>query len=101
MHLSRLSKNFLILLMVGFFTYTDVEAFTANKVWYEIHPNFIRVFVSYTVPEIKERREAYIEFTDRQKAAKYYWELVQGADFYLYSPDRIRFIEPDGRPDPW
>ena len=81
--------------------YLPLEAHTANRVWYAGYPNFIRVFVSYTIPEIKERREAYVDFEDPQKAAQYYWDLIRGADFYLYSPDRIRFIDPTEAPDPW
>lgn len=76
-------------------------ALTANRVWYEIHPRVIRVYVSYTIPEIKETREAFSEFKDPKKASRFYWDLVRGAEFYLNSSERIRFKNPSGQPDPW
>ena len=50
------------------------SAFTANKVFFEFWPNkgFYRVRVHYTIPELKEAREARVEFTSKKEAEKYY-----------------------------
>ena len=80
---------------------SDLIAFTANSVRSERFLNFIRVSVTYTVPELKELRTAYIDLTSEEKASQVYWELIEGADFYLASPDLIRFVNPAPRPEPW
>jgi hypothetical protein len=77
-------------------------AFTANKVWFEFRPGSIyRVYVNYTVPELKEFREAYTEFRSKKEAEKFYWDVVRGADFYLPRPDERRFQTDPPRPEPW
>lgn len=80
------------------------QAYTANKVWFEFRPGGIyRVHVNYTVPELKEFRNSFVEFRNRKKAEKYYWDLVKGGDFYNPSPESIRFVNTpaDVAPDPW
>jgi hypothetical protein len=77
-------------------------AHMANKVWFEFRPNGrYRVHVNYTIPEMKEFREAQIEFTKRADAEKYYWDLVRGADFYLPNPASRQFVKPALAPVPW
>ena len=51
----------------------EAEAYSANKVWFEFRPSGIyRVVVNYTVPEMKEFREAYVEFTSRKAAESFF-----------------------------
>lgn len=78
------------------------SAYTANKVWVEKRPNgLIRVYVNYTVPALKEFREAYVEFWDSKKASTYYWDLIRGADFFLDDPNRRTFQKEPAKPSPW
>ena len=82
---------------------TDVTvAYTANKVWFEFQPNGgYKVILNYTVPELKEFRESYVVFYNKKSAEKFYWSLVQGADFYPSEPYKIEFKNQNLRPDPW
>ena len=74
------------------------QAYTANKVWFEFHDhNIYRVYVNYTIPALKEFREAYVEFTNKKKAEVYYFDLLRGADFYLPDVESRKFI---GQPLP-
>ncbi len=78
------------------------HAYTANKVWFEFRPGGIyRVHVGYTVPELKEFRESYVEFRKKSEAEKYYWDLVKGADFYPSDPKSRKFVNQPLEPDPW
>jgi hypothetical protein len=77
-------------------------AYTANKVWFEFRPTGrYRVYVNYTVPELKEFREAWSEFATKQEAERFYWDLVRGADFYLPDPKARRFTAQPPAPQPW
>ncbi len=77
-------------------------AFAANKVWFEFRPEGIyRVYVNYTVPELKEFRESYVEFRKKKDAERFYWDLVKGADFYPEDPATRRFNAPSLKPEPW
>ena len=77
-------------------------AYSANKVWFEFRDRGVfRVYVNYTVPELKEFREAHVDFRSRAKAEKFYWDLVRGADFHLPDPNTRRFTKPPLEPDPW
>ena len=81
---------------------SQVLAYSANKIWFEARPDGIyRVHVNYTVPELKEFREAYVEFTKRKDAERYYWDLVKGADFYPPDPKARRFVSEPMSPEPW
>lgn len=91
-----------LLFVVGgacLFTPSQGLSHTANKVWYEFHPHFYRIFVRYTIPALKEFREASIDVRDRKKAEQIFWGLVRGADFYIHS-DQIVFINHNKR-TPW
>jgi hypothetical protein len=78
------------------------QAYSANKVWYEVRPSgVIRVNVGYTIPELKEYRESYVEFRKKKEAEAFYWDLVRGADFYPQDPAARRFNAPPSKPDPW
>lgn len=60
------------------------KALTANKVWFEFRDNGrYRVTINYTVPELREFRETWVEFAQKKEAEKFYFDVVRGADFYL------------------
>ena len=81
---------------------TEALGYTASKVWFEfLQGGRYRVTVAYTVPELKEFRESYVEFVQKKVAEKYYWDLVRGADFFPADPANLRFIKPPSVPDPW
>lgn len=76
--------------------------YSANKVWFEFRPTGIfRVYVNYTVPELKEFREAYVEFQNKKEAEQFYWDLVRGADFYPPDPKGRRFESRPPIAEPW
>ena len=90
-----------VMLALGVFANT-AWGYSANKVWFETRPEGIfRVHVNFTVPELKERREAYVQFTSKKKAEKLYWDLVQGADFFPPDPEARRFVAEPMAPEPW
>jgi hypothetical protein len=77
-------------------------ALTANQVAFEFRPNGrYRVNVYYTIPAVKEFRQAYVEFTRRKDAEAYYFKILRGADFYLDDPSDVRFINEPLNPEPW
>lgn len=96
-------RNFLLgTLAAAVLAPATAGAYTANKVWFMFKPyGGYRVYVNYTIPELKEYREAYVEFVNKKAAEKYYWDLVRGADFYLPEPESIRFTNKALEPDPW
>jgi hypothetical protein len=75
-------------------------ALTANKVWFEFRPGYYRVIVSYTVPELRQVREAVVEFRKKTEAESVYFSLLRGAEFYLAPPNTIAFINPE-ESKPW
>lgn len=86
----------------GAFQTPGAWAYSANRVWFEFRPDGIyRVYVNYTVPELKEYREAYVEFRQKKAAEKFYYDLLRGAEFYPPTPDQIRFQPPPKGPRPW
>lgn len=88
--------------MFVFMASSYADAFTANKVWFEFRPNGnYRVYVNYTIPALKEFREAYVDFTKKKEAEAYYWDLVKGADFYLPDSKNRQFVEPPTESEPW
>lgn len=93
-----------MLWIVGFWLVSTpvAQAFTANKVWFEFRSSGIfRVYVNYTIPDLKEFREAYAEFRSKKEAERFYWDLIRGADFYLPIPGDRRFASEPLRPEPW
>ena len=80
----------------------SAEAYTANKVSFMFKPQGgYRVYVNYTVPELKEYREAQVEFSNKKAAETYYWNLIRGADFYLPDSQTIRFTNKPMEPESW
>lgn len=79
-----------------------VSALTANQVAFEFRPNGLyRVYLYYTIPAIKEFREAYVEFTNRKKAEKFYFDVLRGGDFYLNNPEKVQFVNKPLEATPW
>ena len=91
----------LIILSVAWFG-KSLMAYTANRVHFEfMQTGQYRVIVNYTIPELKEVREAYVIFNKKSEASKFYWSLVRGGDFFPSDPKNIRFIRPKLEPRPW
>lgn len=77
-------------------------AYSANKVWFEVLDNGnYRVRVMYTVPALKEFREAHAIYKTRKEAESYYWHLVRGGEFATGGEAKIWFIPPKAEPNPW
>ena len=81
----------------------DLSAHTANKVWMEFRANGrFRVWVNYTIPELKTRRESYVEFSRKQDAEAFFFDLVRGADFYEGAASERKFVNQEPlTPVPW
>lgn len=94
-------KKYSLLLMLSWST--AGWSYTANQVSFEFRPNGIyRVYLYYTVPALKEFREATVEFTSRKKAEKYYYDVLRGAEFYLDDKKaQTEFINQPLAPSPW
>ncbi|MFK7873522.1 MAG: hypothetical protein AB8C84_10240 [Oligoflexales bacterium] len=91
-----------MIITIFFVSSNSVSAsYTANRVWFEYHDGFYRVIVHYTVPELKELREATFDVVDKRKAEVFYFSLLRGAHFQLSSPDPIGFRSQEKKADPW
>jgi len=78
------------------------QGYTANKVWFEFLPTGIyRVHVSYTVPALREFREAFAEFRRKKDAERFYFDLLKGADFYIPDPKTLKMVQNPTEPEPW
>ena len=78
------------------------SAYTANQVTFEFRPNgTYRVYLYYTVPALKEFREAAIDFSNRKKAEKFYFDVLNGADFYVDDQGQPEFVNDALEPSPW
>lgn len=98
----RLSRSLLKRIWIWILFSGDAWGYTANKVWFEFRPEGIyRVYVNYTVPELKEFRESYVEFRRKKAAEKFYFDLLRGADFFPPNPEKRRFEQPPKGPRPW
>ena len=60
-----------------------------------------KVRISYTIPELQEKREAYRVFASRAAAVKFFEKIQAGADFYLGHPHQVYFTKPKLAPNPW
>lgn len=82
--------------------YTTAYSLSANEVWFEFLANGrFRVKVNYTLPELKEFREAYVDFNSQKAAEAFYWHLVRGGDFHLKDPKTDHFHQVPQQPSPW
>lgn len=78
------------------------SAHTANKIWFEFRDNGrFRILINYTIPPLKEYREAYVDFINRKEAEAFYWHLVRGGDFHLGTPLVDHYHAVPKGPAPW
>jgi hypothetical protein len=76
--------------------------YTANQVSFEFRQGgTYRVNLYYTIPALREFREAYIDFNDRKQAERFYFDVVKGADFYVDSQGQVDFNNSQTSPSPW
>ncbi len=76
--------------------------YTANYVHFEFLDNGrYRVKAFYTVPELREFRESYVDFSTKKAAEKFYFDLLKGADFYHPDPSKVEFKNTSITPEPW
>lgn len=81
---------------------TTTFAYTANQASFEFLANgAYRVNLYYTVPALREFREASIEFAERKQAEKFYFDVVRGGDFYINSQGEVDFNNGQLSPNPW
>jgi hypothetical protein len=80
---------------------TGLFALTANKVWFEFHPGFYRVYAEYTIPELRQLRTAVGEFRSKKQAEKFYFSLIKGGEFKINSHGEIVFPKEPTEPQPW
>ena len=77
-------------------------SYTANYVHFEFLDNGrYRVKIFYTVPELKEFSESYVDFTKKKAAEKFYFDLLKGGDFYHPHPEGLEFKNGGIEPEPW
>ncbi len=77
-------------------------AHSANDIRFEFRPDGrYRVYVGYTIPDLKEFREVYVDFNTKKEAEAFYWNVVRGADFHLPSPKSMHFHTVPTAPAPW
>jgi hypothetical protein len=95
-------RGLLISLML-LLSVNQASAYTANQVAFEFRPNgTYRVYLYYTVPALKEFREAAVEFTSRKKAEAFYFEVLRGADFFINDDSAsTQFVNEPLAPKPW
>lgn len=108
---THILANFSELLVMGFWikwlivfwaTQDLAQAHTANYVDFQFLNNGrYRVTVRYTVPALKEFRDAHVEFVSKKEAEKFYFDMIRGADFYFADPKRRRFINEPLKPEVW
>lgn len=94
--------SIMILLLSQLFAFDSAKAYTANQVTFQFLDNGrFRVNLYYTVPALKEFREAYVDFENRKKAEAFYFDVLRGADFYLEDEPETKFINEPLAPSPW
>ena len=76
-------------------------SYSANRIHLQKYENIYRLVINYTVPELKEYREAIIEFRSKKKANEYYYKLLSGAEFDFSSGDKLYFPKIQTKPQPW
>lgn len=100
--MGRWTGSFRLMLLALAFMEGRAFAYSANKVWMEkLDGGMYRVSVQYTVPEIKEFREAHAIFEHRKDAQTLYWQLLRGADFSVGGPAQIHYKPPKKAPEEW
>jgi hypothetical protein len=94
--------SYVLVSLLCFLTSDLAKAYTANQVTFQFLDNGrFRVNLYYTVPALKEFREAYVEFEERKKAEAFYFDVLRGADFYLEDEPETKFVNEPLAPSPW
>ncbi len=72
------------------------------KILYVPADNLYRITIRYTNIEVGEYREAVVHHRNRAEALKVYWDLVNGADFFLGNvKDSIHFHDEATKNNPY
>ncbi len=97
------SRNLAIsLVLAAFLPSTSLFAYSANRVWFEVlDSGYYRVRVMYTVPALKEFREAHAIYKSKKEAEAYYWHLVRGGEFATGGDAKIWFLPAKEKANPW
>jgi hypothetical protein len=85
-------------------SHASAHGFNADtvKILYVPADNLYRITVRYTNVEVGEYREAIIHYRKRTEALKVYWDLVNGADFFLGNvKESVHFHENDPKNNPY
>lgn len=99
--LPRLFKTAGLWLVAVSFSTTGFS-YTANQVLFEFLNNGrYRVHVKYTVPALKEFREANVDFARKKEAEKFYFDMIRGADFYYPDPTTRAFVNEPLKAEVW
>ena len=92
----------LLIVFLSFLGGGQARALTANQVTFQFLSNGkYRVNLYYTLPALKEFREAYVEFDDRKRAEAFYFDVLRGADFFLEDEPQTKFVNEPMAPSPW
>jgi hypothetical protein len=97
-----LQKTSLVFIAIVWLLSSAAQALRANKVWMEFRTNGrYRVFVNYTVPELRSFREVYVDFSKKQEAEKFYFDVLRGAEFSVPDAKARSFTQSPTEPEPW
>lgn len=88
MKTKNVTRVYLIITLLFAAAYSDnalAHGFNADrvKILYVPAERVYRVTIKYTHVAVGEYREAHIDFKKRTEALKIYWDLINGADFFL------------------
>ncbi len=85
-------------------TIAEAHGYNADrvKILYVPAENIYRITIRYTNVEVGEYREAHVDYRNRKEALKVYWDLVNGADFFLGDvKDSLHFHDPVQKNNPY
>jgi hypothetical protein len=90
------------LLSLAFALSESLSAYSANKVWLDpLDDGRYRVRAQYTVPALREFREAQAIYASRKEAEVFYWHLIRGGEFATGGPAKLWFLPVKSEPRPW
>ena len=100
---SKYRLGFWLLLFWSLYQSVPAVAISANSVWFEFHPGFYRVYIEYTLPELKQLRTAVAEFRSKRKAQEFYFGLLRGGEFELSTTNKthVDYVPQKKAPNPW
>ena len=78
-------------------------SFSADSVNIRYQKPFYIINIYYTIPNLKEKRQAQIRFHEskRKKIKETYIKIISGADFYFNKKTKVIFREVKKKPTPW